>query len=53
MGGRVRAGALDRDYTQVRDTNLPLTLTVIAMAMLVGATGHVWLWRSLWNRARL
>jgi hypothetical protein len=43
----------DRDYTQVLDTKLPLTLTVIAMAMLVGATGHVWLWRSLWNRARL
>ncbi len=42
----------DRDYTRVLDANLPLTLAVMALAIVAGATGHVWLWPSIWKRAR-
>lgn len=50
--GTVEGTNPDRDYTQVLDANLPLALTVFALAMVAGAAGHVWLWRSVWKRAR-
>lgn len=39
-----------RDYTAVLDANVGLAVASFSGVMLAGATAHLWLWRSVWQR---
>jgi hypothetical protein len=45
----VISGIQNRNYSQVLDDNLIITLSVLGTAMFVFAALHVWRWRVLWG----